>query len=154
MHKKGDGFAYIDNISPSCTACYSWTLLSCMCISKGCLQISIRLGSTALRSGRRKACLQKCRIIHLLHNCITNPLPSPFLYCSVQKKIKIELHNQCFCDELCRSWRSSLLAEMQFLTQYYTALALFRCTQNFQILENSPSHRIFKRIHEVLNIAK
>ena len=31
---------------------------------------------------------------------------------------------------------------------------LFRCLQNSKILQDSPSHQIFERIHEVLNIVK
>jgi hypothetical protein len=32
--------------------------------------------------------------------------------------------------------------------------ALFRCTQNSKILQDFPSHRIFERMHEVLNVTK
>ena len=32
--------------------------------------------------------------------------------------------------------------------------ALFKCTQIFKILQNSSPHRIFKRMHEILNIIK
>ena len=31
---------------------------------------------------------------------------------------------------------------------------LFRCTQNSKTLQDFPSHRIFERMHEVLNITK
>jgi len=31
---------------------------------------------------------------------------------------------------------------------------LFRCTQNSKTLQDSPSHRIFEHMHEVLNVGK
>jgi len=33
-------------------------------------------------------------------------------------------------------------------------MPLFSCIQNSKSLQDSPSHRIFERMHEVLNIAK
>ena len=33
-------------------------------------------------------------------------------------------------------------------------VALFSWLQNFKILQDSPSHQIFQRMHEVLNVAK
>ena len=38
---------------------------------------------------------------------------------------------------------------------FVVAKALFRCTQNSKTLQDSQtSHRIFERMHEVLNVAK
>ena len=49
--------------------------------------------------------------------------------------------------------RHSLFADKQ-LASTFSPSTLFSCIQNFKTLQDSPSHRIFERMHEVLNVAK
>ena len=47
-----------------------------------------------------------------------------------------------------------LLAHTYFSVFCILLKALFSCLQNSKILQDSPSHEMFKCMHEVLNIAK
>ena len=59
-----------------------------------------------------------------------------------------------FRNNLSTGYEAAFLLMQLCMSRIDDCKALFRCTQNFKILQDFSSHRIFERMHEVLNIAK
>ena len=57
-----------------------------------------------------------------------------------------------FATTLWRTWQ--VRNNLTHYTEKLSIKALFSSLQNFKILQDFPSHRIFQHMHEILNVAK